>query len=72
MRMHRLAPFVLCSGFARQFLWYYAGMAADPEKLPTGRVTVLFNQDYGQREFHVCDEDCMLIFFGEAVDMQRQ
>lgn len=36
-------------------------------QLPAGRVRVPFNQDYGQREFHVVDEDCTLIFFGEPV-----
>ena len=36
-------------------------------KLPVGRVRATFNQDYGQREFHVSDEDCTLTFFGEAV-----
>ena len=35
--------------------------------LPEGRVRPPFNQDYGQRECHVIDEDCTLIFFGEAV-----
>ena len=37
------------------------------DTLPNGRVRAPFNQDYGQREFHVHDEDCTLIFFGEAV-----
>ena len=36
-------------------------------KLPDGRVRTPFNQDYGQREFHVADEDCTLVFFGEGV-----
>jgi len=35
--------------------------------LPNGRVQAPFNQDYGQREFHVSDEDCTLVFFGEGV-----
>mgnify|MGYP001801104054 CR=1 FL=1 len=35
--------------------------------LSDGRVRAPFNQDYGQREFHVADEDCTLVFFGEAV-----
>ena len=34
--------------------------------LPKGRVRAPFDQDYGQREFHVADEDCTLIYFGEA------
>lgn len=36
--------------------------------LPKGRVRAPFNQDYGQREFHVIDEDCTLIFFGEGIE----
>ena len=36
-------------------------------KLPDGRVRAPFNQDYGQREFHVADEYCTLVFFGEGV-----
>lgn len=35
--------------------------------LPKDRVQAPFNQDYGQREFHVSDEDCTLVFFGEGV-----
>ena len=35
--------------------------------LPEARVRAPFNQPYGQREFHVADEDCTLVFFGEAV-----
>ena len=37
------------------------------ETLPKGRMRPPFDQDYGQREFHVADEDCTLIFFGEAI-----
>ena len=36
------------------------------DQLPEGRVRAPFNQPYNQREFHVSDEDCTLIFFGEA------
>ena len=35
------------------------------EGLPEGRFKAPFNQPYGQREFHVIDEDSVLIFFGE-------
>ena len=35
--------------------------------LPESRVRKLFNQDYSQREFHVADEDCTLVFFGEGI-----
>mmetsp|Transcript_22885 Transcript_22885/g.38334 ORF Transcript_22885/g.38334 Transcript_22885/m.38334 type:complete len:125 (-) Transcript_22885:2717-3091(-) len=44
----------------------YAAMKSRLDPLPEGRVRAPFNQDYGQREFHVADEDCTLIFFGEA------
>lgn len=40
------------------------------DRLPPGRVRKPFNQDYGQREFHVIDEDCTLVFFGEPVVSQ--
>ena len=45
----------------------YAQMKPRLDPLPEGRVRAPFNQDYGQREFHVIDEDCTLIFFGEAI-----
>lgn len=45
----------------------YADMKPALDGLPKGRVRAPFNQDYGQREFHVIDEDCTLIFFGEAI-----
>jgi len=35
--------------------------------LAEGRVRAPFNQYYGQREFHVADEDCTLVYFGEAI-----
>lgn len=44
----------------------YASMKPDLASLPEHRVRPPFNQDYGQREFHVLDEDCTLIFFGES------
>ncbi len=37
------------------------------EALPQGRVRAPFDQPYQQREFHVKDEDCTLIFFGEDI-----
>ena len=43
----------------------YAALRPALEALPEGRVRAPFDQDYGQREFHVADEDCTLIFFGE-------
>lgn len=39
------------------------------EKLPKGRVKLPFDQAYGQREFHVIDEDNQLLMFGEAVQL---
>ncbi len=45
----------------------YAQMQPRLADLPAGRVRAPFNQDYGQREFHVIDEDCTLIFFGEGL-----
>lgn len=32
-----------------------------------GRARAVFNQDYGQREFHVSDEGCTLILFGAPI-----
>jgi catechol 2,3-dioxygenase-like lactoylglutathione lyase family enzyme len=37
------------------------------DQLPDGRVRSPFDQPYNQREFHVSDEDCTLIYFGEAI-----
>lgn len=45
----------------------YASLKSALDKLPEGRVRAPFNQTYGQREFHVIDEDALLIFFGEAI-----
>ncbi|MEM0898959.1 MAG: VOC family protein [Pseudomonadota bacterium] len=45
----------------------YERLEAMLSMLPSGRVRAPFNQDYGQREFHVVDEDALLIFFGEAL-----
>jgi catechol 2,3-dioxygenase-like lactoylglutathione lyase family enzyme len=44
----------------------YEAMKPALAQLPQGRVRAPFDQPYGQREFHVADEDCTLIFFGEA------
>lgn len=44
----------------------YASLRSALEGLPEVRVRAPFDQPYGQREFHVADEDCTLIFFGEA------
>ncbi|MEP1963795.1 bleomycin resistance protein [Tateyamaria sp.] len=44
----------------------YATLKPKLDALAAGRVRAPFNQDYGQREFHVIDEDCTLIFFGES------
>ena len=45
----------------------YESLKPELQKLPPARVRAPFDQDYGQREFHVADEDCTLIFFGEAI-----
>lgn len=45
----------------------FAEMAPRLATLPEGRVRAPFDQDYGQREFHVADEDCTLVFFGEMI-----
>lgn len=45
----------------------YEQLAPRLADLPRGRVRAPFDQPYGQREFHVIDQDCTLIFFGEAI-----
>lgn len=45
----------------------YAQLEPRLRQLPKGRVRAPFDQPYGQREFHVADEDCTLVFFGESV-----
>lgn len=45
----------------------YAHMKPNLDTLTEGRVCAPFDQPYNQREFHVFDEDCTLIFFGEAI-----
>ena len=40
--------------------------------LPRERVRAPFDQFYGQREFHVADEDCTLIFLGEPIHQSHQ
>ncbi|MEM9810963.1 MAG: VOC family protein, partial [Pseudomonadota bacterium] len=45
----------------------YVSMKPKLDGLPEGRVRAPFDQDYGQREFHVLDEDGTLIFFGEPI-----
>lgn len=45
----------------------FAELKTGLEGLPPHRVRPPFDQDYGQREFHVADEDCTLVFFGMAI-----
>lgn len=45
----------------------YENMRPMLDTLPEGRVRAPFDQPYGQREIHVSDEDCTLVFFGEPV-----
>ncbi len=49
----------------------YKSLAPKLEGLPEGRVRAPFDQDYGQREFHVIDEDCTLVFFGQATRQEK-
>ena len=46
----------------------FARMKPELDRLPAARVRAPFNQDYGQREFHVADEDCTLVFFGAPLE----
>ena len=46
----------------------YVSMKPALDTLPDGRVRAPFDQVYGQREMHIADEDCTLVFFGEAVN----
>ena len=45
----------------------YETMQPELANLPEGRVRAPFDQAYGHREFHVADEDCTFILFGEAI-----
>ena len=45
----------------------YSELKPQLDRLPPGRVRPPFDQDYGQREFHVTDEDTLVIFFGEPI-----
>jgi catechol 2,3-dioxygenase-like lactoylglutathione lyase family enzyme len=45
----------------------YAELAPRLAPLPGGRVRAPFDQPYGQRELHVMDEDCCLVFFGQRI-----
>jgi len=45
----------------------YAELAPRLATLPARRVRAPFDQPYGQRELHVMDEDCCLIFFGQHI-----
>lgn len=45
----------------------YAELAPRLAALPPDRVRAPFDQPYGQREFHVKDEDCCLVFFGQRI-----
>lgn len=45
----------------------YADMAPRLARLAKGRVRAPFDQPYGQREFHVLDEEGAMVFFGESI-----
>ena len=49
----------------------YARLEPKLAALPPSRVRAPFDQPYGQREFHVIDEDCTLIFFGEPIEKDK-
>lgn len=58
---HRQRCYIDVEGLADLF----ESLRPELEKLPKGRVKLPFDQFYGQREFHVIDEDNQLIMFGE-------
>lgn len=45
----------------------YAQLKPALDTMPERRVRAPFNQPYGQREFHVLDEDGALVFFGTGI-----
>ncbi|MGV6803757.1 MAG: bleomycin resistance protein [Ruegeria sp.] len=45
----------------------YDSLRPKLKDLPKARVRAPFDQPYGQREFHVLDEDGTLVFFGESI-----
>ncbi|MFK7992594.1 MAG: VOC family protein [Granulosicoccus sp.] len=45
----------------------YMSIANQLKNIHKERVKPPFNQDYGQREFHIIDEDCTLIYFGQSI-----
>jgi len=45
----------------------YAELEPELSKLPAGRVRAPFDTGYGMREFHVIDNDVLLISFGEKI-----
>ncbi|KEJ89393.1 bleomycin resistance protein [Sulfitobacter donghicola] len=76
VRLVEVSPHVDLSHPEREVSFYidvrgidalYASMKPALDKLPDGRVRAPFNQEYGQREMHIADEDCTLVFFGEAL-----
>jgi len=49
----------------------YEELEPNLSQLPEGRVRPPFNTDYGQREFHVIDNDVLLISFGGAIHSEQ-
>lgn len=45
----------------------YADLKDALDRLNPSRVRAPFDQQYGQRELHIFDEDCTLVFFGQAI-----
>ena len=47
---------------------YFATLRPVLDALPEGRVRPPFDQDYGQREFHVKDPDNCLLLYGSRIE----
>ena len=75
IRLVQVDPDVDLSNPERQTSFYidvdgiddlYADLEERLSGLGERRVRAPFDQDYGQREVHVADEDCTLVFFGQS------
>ncbi|PIE13342.1 MAG: hypothetical protein CSA70_05470 [Rhodobacterales bacterium] len=78
MTLAQITPFVRCTSLDRQTAFsidvdgidaHYAAMGPALSTLTEGRVRAPFHQPYGQREFHVADENCTPVFFGEYKEL---
>lgn len=75
IRLQEVRPGVDLGGPDRQQSVYIDVQGLDPlfeslkvplGNLPKGRVRVPFAHEFGHREFHVRDEDCTTVIFGET------